>query len=557
MLTIHPDLQSLIPALTDDEAQQLEANLLADGCRDPLVVWQEEQTLLDGHHRLEICERHGLTYDVCEVSLPDLDAAKLWMIAHQLGRRNLTPEQMSYLRGKLYEFRKGSRGGDRKSKGKTYPLIPLEDTASTLAAEHNVSAKTIKNDAAFARAVDDIAAAVGGEEGQGVRQAILARATKVTHDDVKALAEVATQDAALARDALAAVQEAPTPRQAQQMVRAAIQKVQPVPLVLELEPETPTPDEGKGAALPYTGDYEWYTPPAVLERVREVLGGIDLDPASCAVAQQTVQARRYYTITDNGLHHPWHGTVFLNPPYRLPEITGFLGKLVEELEAERTTEAIVLVNAATDTDWFQTISGWAEAICFPDGRLPFTHATRDVSHGPCVGQALLYFGPEVERFSDVFGALGLIMVLVNCKAPAPSLPFPQVTARQRPRGPLVGFGADRGEVARRIVDRMGVEYARDLAQEMAHQLGAAPPPLVSPDDPAAAAAPRARPAVTPGTVEATLLEAFHAAAPTGLRPKEAAATVGKPGGNVSGPLQSLCYKGYLRKEAGVYVLAQP
>src|SRR6516162_7749452 len=61
-------------------------------CHDALVVWQEEQTLLDGHHRHAICEQHSLDYRIQELSLPDLEAAKAWTIANQLGRRNLTPE---------------------------------------------------------------------------------------------------------------------------------------------------------------------------------------------------------------------------------------------------------------------------------------------------------------------------------------------------------------------------------------------------------------------------------------------------------------------------------
>jgi hypothetical protein len=114
-ITINPDLQSLIPPLAPEEHAQLEANLVADGCRDPLIVWAEEQVVLDGHHRLTICEHHGLPYHIQELSLPSLDAAKAWMIANQLGRRNLSPEQMSYYRGEQYNLQKGRHGGDRKS----------------------------------------------------------------------------------------------------------------------------------------------------------------------------------------------------------------------------------------------------------------------------------------------------------------------------------------------------------------------------------------------------------------------------------------------------------
>jgi hypothetical protein len=101
-ITISPDLQMFIRPLSVEERGQLEANLLAEGCRDALVIWKEEGVLLDGHHRLQICEQHGLDYRLDEVSLPDLDAAKLWIIRHQYGRRNLTPYELSYNRGKGY-----------------------------------------------------------------------------------------------------------------------------------------------------------------------------------------------------------------------------------------------------------------------------------------------------------------------------------------------------------------------------------------------------------------------------------------------------------------------
>ena len=100
------EFSALIPPLTDDERRQLEANILADGCRDPLVVWQEESILLDGHNRYRICRKHRIAFDVRRVRLPDRDAAKLWIIRNQLGRRNLTPDQASYLRGLEYEATK-------------------------------------------------------------------------------------------------------------------------------------------------------------------------------------------------------------------------------------------------------------------------------------------------------------------------------------------------------------------------------------------------------------------------------------------------------------------
>jgi len=69
------------------------------------------------------------------------------------------------------------------------------------------------------------------------------------------------------------------------------------------------------AALRMTETNEWYTPPDLIGKARRVLGGFDLDPASCAEADATVQAARYLTEADDGLAHQWHGRIWLNPPY--------------------------------------------------------------------------------------------------------------------------------------------------------------------------------------------------------------------------------------------------
>jgi len=295
MITIHPELQSLIPPLTAEEYAQLEQNLLADGCRDPLIVWREEQTLLDGHNRYEICERHGLTYTTVEVSLPDLESAKAWMIDNQLGRRNLTPEQTSYFRGKQYALYKqvGFKGNQYTSaSGKSYQK---HDTAKALAERHHVAEKTIRNDAAYANAIDTIVDVAGPE----ARQTILARETKVTQKEVKQLADMVKADPQAAKEVLVAVQAAPTRQAAQAVLTEVLDAA-------AAEPDTPaglhrnrwgsvtaTPADTH-PAIPRrvsSGDFEWYTPAEVVTLVRQVLGAIDIDPASCDVAQQVVGKR--------------------------------------------------------------------------------------------------------------------------------------------------------------------------------------------------------------------------------------------------------------------------
>ena len=110
-IIVDEEFRSLIPPLTDEERAGLEENLLRDGCLEPLIVWAERQILLDGHNRKDICDRYGIDYEIRELSLPDREAAADWIDAHQLGRRNLTPEQMSLLRGRRYNRLKKDKAG--------------------------------------------------------------------------------------------------------------------------------------------------------------------------------------------------------------------------------------------------------------------------------------------------------------------------------------------------------------------------------------------------------------------------------------------------------------
>ena len=102
---------------------------------------------------------------------------------------------------------------------------------------------------------------------------------------------------------------------------------------------------------------EWFTPAAIIEAARTCMGGIDLDPASCAKANETVRATRYLTADDDALNVElrWHGRIFCNPPYVTGKIERFVGKLVSEYEHPDggVTEAVLLTNNTTETRWWQ------------------------------------------------------------------------------------------------------------------------------------------------------------------------------------------------------------
>ena len=96
-LNIDPQLKALIPPLGPDEKAQLEANILAEGIRDPLVIatypdeyGQEIRVLADGHNRYDIAERHGLKFSLVQRDFDSFEDVKIWMIDNQQGRRNLT-----------------------------------------------------------------------------------------------------------------------------------------------------------------------------------------------------------------------------------------------------------------------------------------------------------------------------------------------------------------------------------------------------------------------------------------------------------------------------------
>jgi ParB family chromosome partitioning protein len=179
----------------------------------------------------------------------------------------------------------------------------------------------------------------------------------------------------------------------------------------------------------FTGKTEWYTPAEYVELARTVLGSIDLDPASNPTAQKVVGARAYYTAETNGLDHEWRGRVFLNPPYSQPDIVHFIDKAVAEYRSGRCTAAIVLTNNSTDTAWFQTLFDAADAICFTKGRVNFYDADGKIS-APQMGQAFSYFGPDIDGFREVFGAVGSIVQTAKPAAIViPSRPEPAQTFR--------------------------------------------------------------------------------------------------------------------------------
>jgi len=141
----------------------------------------------------------------------------------------------------------------------------------------------------------------------------------------------------------------------------------------------------------------WFTPIPVLDLVREVLGSIDLDPASEELAQARVQAANFYT---DGLNKPWNGKVFCNPPYSASLIKKFTQKFRDEYVAGNMTEGIMLTNSGTDTLWNLPLSKGFQA--YTVGRISFVQPDGSEKGKPGRGQVFTYFGPKPLHFIEVF-----------------------------------------------------------------------------------------------------------------------------------------------------------
>jgi len=140
-IIIDSEFNSLIAPLAHDEYRLLEQSIIDEGCRDALVVWGN--ILVDGHHRHKICTEHGIPYRTEEIKLEDRHAAINWMIANQLGRRNLSGMQQKLLWAKRYKME--VKEPHRPPKDLKFSGLNEGNTAERLGNEYGVSDDTILN----------------------------------------------------------------------------------------------------------------------------------------------------------------------------------------------------------------------------------------------------------------------------------------------------------------------------------------------------------------------------------------------------------------------------
>jgi hypothetical protein len=155
------------------------------------------------------------------------------------------------------------------------------------------------------------------------------------------------------------------------------------------------------------GEYEWYTPAKIIEAAREVMGCIDLDPASCAFANDIVQAHKFFTEAEDGIAQEWQGCVFINPPFAHPTVKYFAEKLLSSFSAGSVEQAIWLSNACVDVEWWQDLAGIG-TVCFHRGRIKF-YGPEGKLQPPTLGQSVIYLGTEPQKFKKRFREFGVVL----------------------------------------------------------------------------------------------------------------------------------------------------
>ncbi len=354
----HP-LANIFPLIDGKPYQDLMADILKHGVREP--VWLYDGMILDGRNRYRAATAMSVECPVQEYTGSDPTG---FVVSLNLHRRHLSEAQRAMVAQRLANMPLG--GAQYRSANLQSENVSQSDAADLL----NVSTRTV------------------------------AAASKI---QAEAPAEVIKAIDAGDVSIHLASQFIDLPKEAQEeAIQAIAEHSEPVKEVMR--------EAVKKAHVAHnSGDNEWYTPAKHIELARAVMGGIDTDPASSEIANRTVKASQIFTVDDDGRSKQWSGRVWMNPPYAQPLISDFAEAVSSKFESGEIEQACILVNNATETQWFQRMLSSACAVCFPKSRIKFIDPNGVPSGAPLQGQAIIYMGDNTDAFAEHFGSEGVVL----------------------------------------------------------------------------------------------------------------------------------------------------
>lgn len=155
-----------------------------------------------------------------------------------------------------------------------------------------------------------------------------------------------------------------------------------------------------------SGNTEYYSPIDIVDAARYVMSGIDLDPASSALANARIGAARYFTEAEDGLACEWAGRVWLNHPFSRTQNKAWIEKLVQEYYIDRVEQACCITYAATSEAWFSPLMGFPQ--CFLSPRTNYYLPDGTLKRGVTKGSVVTYLGPQWKRFWLAFRHRGSV-----------------------------------------------------------------------------------------------------------------------------------------------------
>lgn len=357
----------IFPMMSEDDFNRLVDDVRENGLQEP--IWLCDGKILDGRNRYKACQMLGLAPE-----LRNYQGTKPleFVLSLNLARRHLNSSQCAFVALEV------ERVLAEEAKERQIRTAENREKAEILVVEK------IPQQEPEEKSREKAASIIGNTNARYVQYA-----KKIEREapEVKELVMAGTVNMA---DAVKLTKLEPDKR------AVAVERIK--------QGESP-----KDNILHSSDSNEWYTPARYADLAKKVMGDIDLDPASCIAANQSIQAKRIFDIEDDGFSRNWSGRVWLNPPYGRGEDgsnqAAWSKKLIDEYKAGRVTEGMLLVNAATGNKWFADL--WEFPICFVDHRIRFISPRGDYSQ-PTHSSVIVYLGSNESRFVELFSEIGTV-----------------------------------------------------------------------------------------------------------------------------------------------------